>query len=127
MKNSTLQSKFLAQAISDGHAKFTGEGKTQRIVYLSINHSERYSDPEEQVRAEFWAELIYRYGYEPARIGVEVLCLIEPLKTLPTLSYFTMIHELVLMPLSSAKPMESVTQSLHKLWNRLAAMERGQS
>jgi len=72
MKNISPQTKFLSQAINDGHAKFTGEGKAQRIVYLAINHSERYSDPEEQVRAEFWAELIYRYGYEPARIGVEI-------------------------------------------------------
>jgi len=37
-----------------------------------VNHSERFADPEEQVRAEYWAELIFRYGYEPARIGVEV-------------------------------------------------------
>ena len=34
--------------------------------------SSHYDDPEEQVRAEFWAELIYVYGYEPGRIGVEV-------------------------------------------------------
>lgn len=63
---------YLQQAIADGHAEFRGEGKKQRIVYLAVNHSEIYSDPEEQVRAEFWAELIYRYGYEPARIGVEI-------------------------------------------------------
>jgi len=63
---------FLNRALADGHAKLSGEGKAQRIVYLAVNHSERYSDPEEQVRAEFWAELIYRYGYEPAQIGVEV-------------------------------------------------------
>jgi hypothetical protein len=49
---------FLDRAFADGHAKLTGEGKTQRIVYLAVNHSERYSDPEEQVRAVFWAELI---------------------------------------------------------------------
>jgi len=64
---------FLQRALKDGHAKITGEGKAQRIVYLAVNHSERYSDPEEQVRAEFWAELIYRYEYEPGRIGVEVI------------------------------------------------------
>ena len=66
------QQTYLERAINDGHAKFTGEGKTQRIVYLAVNHTERYSDPEEQVRAEYWAELIYRYGYEPGRIGVEI-------------------------------------------------------
>ena len=50
----------------------SGDGKKQKITYVAVNHSERCSDPEEQVRAEFWAELIFRYGYEPARIGVEV-------------------------------------------------------
>jgi type I restriction enzyme M protein len=63
---------YLERAITDGHAKFTGEGKQQKILYVAVNHTERYADPEEQVRAEFWAELIYRYGYEPARIGVEI-------------------------------------------------------
>ena len=62
---------YLERAISDGHAKLTGEGKQQKILYVAVNHTERYADPEEQVRAEFWAELIYRYGYEPARIGGE--------------------------------------------------------
>lgn len=33
---------------------------------------ERWDDPEEKVRAEFYSELIYRYGYSPERIGVEV-------------------------------------------------------
>jgi hypothetical protein len=63
---------YLERAITDGHAKLTGEGKQQKILYVAVNHNERYADPEEQVRAEFWAELIYRYGYEPARIGVEI-------------------------------------------------------
>ena len=66
------EQSYLDRALRDGHAKLTGEGKAQKIVYLAVNHAERYSDPEEQVRAEFRAELIYRYGYEPARIGVEV-------------------------------------------------------
>jgi len=63
---------YLDRAITAGHAKLTGEGKQQKILYVAVNHTERYADPEEQVRAEFWAELIYRYGYEPHRIGVEV-------------------------------------------------------
>ena len=63
---------YLERAIADGHAKISGEGKQQKILYVAVNHTERYADPEEQVRAEFLAELIYRYGYEPARIGVEV-------------------------------------------------------
>lgn len=63
---------YFDRAISDGHIKLVGEGKAQRIVYLAVNHTERYSDPEETVRAEYWAELIYRYGYEPGRIGIEI-------------------------------------------------------
>jgi hypothetical protein len=63
---------YLERAITDGHAKITGEGKQQKILYVAVNHTERHADPEEQVRAEFWTELIYRYGYEPARIGVEI-------------------------------------------------------
>jgi type I restriction enzyme M protein len=63
---------YLERALKDRHAKIAGEGKQQKITYVAVNHTERYADPEEQVRAEFWAELIYRYGYEPARIGVEV-------------------------------------------------------
>lgn len=34
-------------------------------------HSERWSDPEEKVRAELWAELIYKYEYAPDLIGFE--------------------------------------------------------
>jgi len=63
---------YLEQAIKDGHARIGGEGKTQRIHYIVANHSERWSDPEEKVRTEFWAELIYKYQYRPERIGFEV-------------------------------------------------------
>lgn len=63
---------FLERAIVDGHAIVEGEGRGRRIRYVTVSRAERLSDPEEQVRAEFWAELIYRYGYRPERIGVEV-------------------------------------------------------
>lgn len=63
---------FLSRAIADGHAELTGDGKQQKIQYVAADHTERYADPEEQVRAEFWAELIYVYGYAPERIGIEV-------------------------------------------------------
>ena len=42
---------YLERAIADGHAKLTGEGKQQKILYVAVNHTERYADPEEQVRA----------------------------------------------------------------------------
>jgi type I restriction enzyme M protein len=62
----------LEHALKDGFVKMVGEGKQQKIKYLAVNHTERYADPEEQIRAEFWAELIYRLDYRPERIGVEV-------------------------------------------------------
>ena len=34
---------------------------------------ENYEDPEEKVRAEFFAELIYKYEYPANRIKVEVI------------------------------------------------------
>ena len=63
---------YLEQAIQDGHATIAGEGKNQRIHYLAAGHSERWSDPEEKIRAEFWAELIYKYEYRPERMRFEV-------------------------------------------------------
>lgn len=63
---------YLERAIQDGHAKFTGEGKAERVVYVDADHKERWSDPEEKVRAEFWAELIYKYDYCPDRMRFEV-------------------------------------------------------
>ncbi|MBN8476055.1 N-6 DNA methylase [Sulfuritalea sp.] len=68
----TTTKSYLERALEDGHAKITGDGKTQRIHYIEASHSERYSDPEEKVRAEFWAELIYKYEYKPERMRFEV-------------------------------------------------------
>src|SRR5262249_42418995 len=62
---------FLKKALDAGYATLIGEGAKQKIVYVPVNYEARYADPEEKVRAEFWAELIYRYGYEPTRIDVE--------------------------------------------------------
>ena len=62
----------LERAFADGHLKLAGEGKAERIHYVAANHSERWADPEEKVRAELWAELIYKYEYRPERIRLEV-------------------------------------------------------
>jgi type I restriction enzyme M protein len=67
-----VQPTFIERAVADGYAVITGEGKTERILYQAIGHSERWADPEEKVRAEFWAELIYKYEYLPERIHFEV-------------------------------------------------------
>ena len=64
---------FLERAIKDGYANITGVENKQKITYVSSNnHTENYNDPEERVRAEFWAELIYEYDYPAHRIKVEV-------------------------------------------------------
>jgi type I restriction enzyme M protein len=63
---------YTERAIADGHAEITGDGKNERIFYKAANHSERWADPEEKVRAECWAELIYRYEYPPQRIRFEI-------------------------------------------------------
>jgi type I restriction enzyme M protein len=64
---------YLERALKDKHIQITGDGKQQKITYTAVNWTGRYNDTEEQVRAEFWAELVYRYGYDPQRIGVEVV------------------------------------------------------
>jgi len=63
---------YLEQAIADGQAEIRGEGKKERIYYIVADHDERWSDPEEKVRAEFWAELIYKYDYDPKLIKFEI-------------------------------------------------------
>ncbi len=63
---------YLSRALADGHAEITGEGRNERIRYIAAGRSERWSDPEEKVRAELWAELIYKYEYSPERIRFEV-------------------------------------------------------
>ena len=64
--------EYLTRALDDGHAALSGAGRSERIRYRAADHSERWGDPEEKVRAELWAELIYQYGYPPARIAFEV-------------------------------------------------------
>lgn len=66
------QRTFLERAIADGHAEIVGDRNAERIKYKAASHSERWVDPEEKVRAEFWAELIYKYEYHPERIRFEV-------------------------------------------------------
>ncbi|MDR0644743.1 MAG: N-6 DNA methylase [Treponema sp.] len=64
---------YIERAIKDNYAVITGGENGRKIIYkASGNHSERYDDPEEQVRAEVWAELIYSYSYPANRVKVEV-------------------------------------------------------
>lgn len=43
-----------------------------KIEYLPSGHKENLNDPEEKVRAEYYFDLIEKYGYPAARIGLEV-------------------------------------------------------
>ena len=63
---------YLSRALASGLAEITGEGRNERIRYVTADFSARWSDPEEKVRAELWAELIYKYEYLPERIRFEV-------------------------------------------------------
>lgn len=61
---------YLDNAIRDAHAVVDTVAGT--IRYAGNPRVWKLTQPEEQVRAEFWAELIYEYGYSPDRIGVEI-------------------------------------------------------
>ena len=63
---------FLQRAFADGHLQLIASGRTEKIRYVAVNHAEKWGHPEEKVRAAHYAELIYRYGYRPECIGVEV-------------------------------------------------------
>lgn len=63
---------LISRAVSDGHLTIEGEGRSERVTYVASGKSELFGDPEERVRAAFYAELIYTYGYDPEAIGVEV-------------------------------------------------------
>ena len=68
MPNST----HLERALADGLAEIVGDGRGARIRYVDADRAERWTDPEEKVRAELWAELIYRYGCPARRVRFEV-------------------------------------------------------
>lgn len=63
---------LVVRALRYGHLQLITSGKTEKIRYVAVNHSEKWSDPEEKVRAAYYAELIYEKFYAPECIGVEV-------------------------------------------------------
>lgn len=64
----------LQRAQKDGYINITGVDGKKKIEYItSEKRVENYEDPEEKVRAEFFAELIYKYEYPASRIKVEVV------------------------------------------------------
>lgn len=48
---------YLERALADGHAKLSGEGKQQKILYVAVNHTENYADPNNDLQPvckELW-------------------------------------------------------------------------
>lgn len=71
-KKSNETFSYLSKAFTDGHAETIQKGKTERIHYIAVGHKTKWDTPEEKVRAELWAELIYKYEYQPEQILFEV-------------------------------------------------------
>lgn len=64
---------YLEAALHEGQIAIEKSDRgVEYVRYAAADRRERWSDPEEKVRAEYYAELIHRYGYSPKRIGVEV-------------------------------------------------------
>jgi type I restriction enzyme M protein len=64
---------YLEKAVAKKAADLAFDTKGRRVItYFPTGHKEIYDDPEEQVRAEFWAELTERYHYPAQRIGIEI-------------------------------------------------------
>ena len=61
---------YLESALKDGHVQHTENAEA--IIHIAMNHAERDADSEMKIAAEYWAELIYHYGYKPNRIEFEV-------------------------------------------------------
>lgn len=61
---------LLEQGIKLGHVHIDEEKKF--ITYKHAAKRYRFADPEEQVRAEIYLQLISEYGYNPERIRIEV-------------------------------------------------------
>lgn len=64
---------FLSQALIDKRAEYITSGSVERIRYITTEYSEVWNKPEARVRAELWAELIYKHDYPEELIRFEVV------------------------------------------------------
>ena len=64
--------EWLRRSIDDGKAKIETVSGKRFITYVEVGRTENFEDPEEWVRGDLWAELIYRLGYPAQRISIEV-------------------------------------------------------
>lgn len=62
---------LIEQGLKAGYIALEQESKY--ILYKAAGKKYRYSDPEEQVRAETYLQLIIEYGYSPRRIDLELV------------------------------------------------------
>lgn len=68
-----MESQFqniLKEGVRKGYFRLHNEGA--KIEYLPSGHKENLKDPEEQVRAEYYFDLIEKYRYAAERIELEV-------------------------------------------------------
>ena len=65
-------SQYLKKALEDDYVKI--ERIKNKVSYQTREGIKSYSldKPEENVRTEFYSELVYKYKYEPKKIGLEV-------------------------------------------------------
>ena len=61
----------LDDSLKDRHAQHLGNA--EEINHIPMNHPEGYAASEAKIAEEYLAELTHRYGYEPNRIGLEVM------------------------------------------------------
>ncbi len=65
----------LAEKILAHPELFTLDLESNKIIYKWVrgwDHKEKWSDPEEQVRVEWYLDLVTKYQYSPRDIGLEV-------------------------------------------------------
>jgi type I restriction enzyme M protein len=69
--NKNIGMNIIGKGIELGHVSFEDDDKY--IIYQAQGKRYRFSDPEEQVRAETYLSLIIEYGYKPQRISLEFI------------------------------------------------------
>jgi len=68
-----LKESIVAELIEIGEKEELFKVSGKKIEYLTVKKSYNFSDPEEQVRASFYYELIKKYQYPKERIDLEVI------------------------------------------------------
>ncbi len=63
--------KILKDGERKGYFRVLNDGA--KIEYLPSGHKENLNDPEEKVRAEYYFDLVEKYGYPTSRLGIEIV------------------------------------------------------